>query len=77
MNKITIGIVIGLLFAVTMFSIISSSAPNLTGYSVSDDINSFIVRQSLSSTGPITILSIIFAAAVMGLYEVRKQVPKN
>ena len=72
MNKTTIGIIIALLFCLTMILLLGGSS-GITGLAVTDRITSFFVRQSISSTGPITILSIIFAAGVLGLYEVKKK----
>ena len=44
-----------------------------TGLTVADQVTSFFVRNSLSSLGPLTVLSLIFAVAVVGVYELRKK----
>ena len=72
MQKRTIGIIIALVFVFTMVLILGQPA-GITGFAVTDRIAGFFVKNSLSSMGPITVLAIIFAAAVVALYETVKK----
>lgn len=44
-----------------------------TGMAVTDRVTSFFVGNSISSLGPLTIISLIFSVAIIGIYEIRKK----
>lgn len=72
MEKRTKAIIIALICAFTLILILGP--PNtITGFVAIDRVASFFVGNSLSSLGPITILSIIFAAAIVALHELIKK----
>lgn len=58
-----------------MFSLMIFSEPPeaATGFAVTDRAASFFVGDSLALLGPLAILSLLFAAAIIGIYEIRKK----
>lgn len=72
MKKRTHAILIAFAVLFTLFLFIEPPE-NATGFSVTDRISSFFVGNSVSSLGPLTVLSLIFAVGIIGIYEMRKE----
>jgi hypothetical protein len=70
-KRTTIGTVIGLLFGLTILTI-AGNTPSITGAAVGNP-SAFFSKNALAVLGPVTILSIIFAAAVVCMYDVTKK----
>jgi len=72
MKKTTTILAIALLAGFSMVLFLGGSE-GITGLAIADRVSSFLGRNSLSALGPITVLSLIFAAGVVAVHELKKK----